>query len=75
MTTLASLVAASLATGTPALQAGLGGDPVGQLLIALVAIALLVVVGKFVLALAWRLITIGIVVVAVLYLLSVVGIF
>lgn len=60
--------------GTLPLQAGVTGDPVAQLLIALVAIAILVVVGKFVLALAWRIITIGIVIVAALYLLSTLGV-
>ncbi len=59
--------------GAVPLQPGVAGDPVARLLIALVAVALLVVVGKFVLSLAWRLITIGIVVVAVLYLLSTLG--
>ena len=55
-------------------QAGPLGSPLGQLLLALVAVALVVVVGKFVLSLAWRLVTIGVVVVAALYLLSAVGI-
>ncbi|MWV64743.1 hypothetical protein GRS48_07895 [Halorubrum sp. JWXQ-INN 858] len=57
------------------LQAGITGDPVGQLLIALVAVALVIVVGKFVLSLAWRIVTIGVVVVAVFYLLSTLGLF
>ncbi|WP_245809915.1 hypothetical protein [Halorubrum vacuolatum] len=62
--------------GAPdAMQAGLGGDPIAQLLIALVAIALVIVIGKFVLSLAWRLVTIGVVVVAIIYGLSAVGVF
>lgn len=59
--------------GTVPLQAGLAGDPAGQLLIALVAVAILVIVGKFVLSLAWRLISIGIVLVAIWFLLSTLG--
>nr|WP_232745049.1 hypothetical protein [Halorubrum aethiopicum] len=54
-------------------QAGVLGDPIGQLLVALVVAAIVIVVGKFVLKLAWRLITIGILVVAVFYGLSVAG--
>ncbi|WP_394351158.1 hypothetical protein [Halorubrum sp. CBA1125] len=64
---------AALATSVP-LQAGFLGSPMGQLLAALVAAALVVIVGKFVLSLAWRLITIGIVVVAALFLLSTLGV-
>lgn len=63
---------AALATSLP-LQAGIMGSQAGQLLIGLVAIALVIIVGKFVLSLAWRLVTIGIVVVAVLFLLSTLG--
>lgn len=63
---------AALATSMP-LQAGLMGSQMGQLLVGLVAIALVIIVGKFVLSLAWRLITIGIVIVAALFLLSTVG--
>ena len=54
-------------------QAALLGSQFGQLLVALVAVALVIVVGKFVLKLAWRLVTIGIVVVAAFYLLSAIG--
>jgi len=64
---------AALAASLP-LQAGLLGTQMGQLLVALVVIALVIIVGKFVLKLAWRLITIGIVVVAVLFVLSTVGV-
>ncbi|MBP1922270.1 high-affinity Fe2+/Pb2+ permease [Halorubrum alkaliphilum] len=54
-------------------QTGVLGEPVGQVLVALVVIALVIVVGKFLLSLAWRLITIGIVVVAVVFGLSAAG--
>ncbi|WP_256402506.1 hypothetical protein [Halorubrum salinum] len=64
---------AELAASTP-LQAGILASPTGQLLAALVAAAIVIVLGKFVLKLAWRLVTIGIVVVAAAYLLTVLGI-
>ena len=54
-------------------QGALLGSQIGQLLVALFAVALIIVVGKFVLKLAWRLVTIGIVVVAAFYLLSTLG--
>jgi len=67
---------ASLAALTPSLplQAGLLASQTGQLLVALVAVALVIVVGKFVLKLAWRLVTIGIVLVAAFFLLSTAGV-
>ncbi|WP_144925751.1 hypothetical protein [Halorubrum salsamenti] len=64
---------AALAASVP-LQAGILASQTGQLLVALVAIAVVIVLGKFVLKLAWRLVTIGIFVVAVLYLLSLLGV-
>jgi len=63
----------TVAFGAVPLQSGIAGEPAGQLLIALVLIALVVIVGKFVLSLAWRLISIGIVVVAAWFLLSTIG--
>jgi|GEM_PF-259664 len=72
----ASYVAPGVTSGSwvpAALQAGLAGDPVAQLLVALVVIAVVIVVGKFVLKLAWRLVTIGVVVVAILYALTTIG--
>jgi len=54
-------------------QTGVLGEPVGQVLVALVVVALVIVVGKFLLSLAWRLITIAVVVVAVVFGLSVAG--
>ena len=68
--TASSLALAGLVASV---QAALLGSQVGQLLVALVAVALVIIVGKFVLKLAWRLITIGIVVVAAFYLLSTLG--
>ncbi|MFC7323330.1 hypothetical protein ACFQMF_01920 [Halorubrum rutilum] len=67
---------ASLAASVSSLplQAGLLGSQAGQLLVALVAVALVIVVGKFVLKLAWRLVTIGIVLVAAFFLLSTAGV-
>ncbi|MFC6753668.1 hypothetical protein [Halorubrum tibetense] len=81
MTTFAAAVASGIATahasvpGIPGAlaQAGVLGDPMGQLLIALVVIAVVIVVGKFLLSLAWRLITIAVVVVAVAFGLSAAG--
>ena len=63
---------AALASSLP-LQAGLLASQAGQLLVALVAVAIIIVVGKFVLKLAWRLVTIGIVLVAAFFLLSTIG--
>jgi hypothetical protein len=68
---IASLLAA--ASSLP-LQGGLFAGQAGQLLIALVAVAIIIVVGKFVLQLAWRLVTIGLVLVAAFFLLSTVGV-
>jgi hypothetical protein len=70
------MIASSLALAdiTALAQAGAIGGQTGQLLVALVVVALVVIVGKFVLKLAWRLVTVGIVVVAALYLLSAAGV-
>lgn len=68
-----SVLLAEIASLMP-LQAGLLGSQVGQLLAALVVVALVIIVGKFVLKLAWRLVTIGIVVVAVFYALTALGV-
>jgi len=67
---------ASLAASASSLplQAGVLGSQAGQLLVALVAVALVIVVGKLVLKLAWRLVTIGIVLVAAFFLLSTAGV-
>ena len=44
-------------------QAGLLGTELGQLLIALIAMLVVLVVGRVVLKIAWRLVTIGVVLV------------
>ena len=62
--TASSLALAGLAA--PA-QAALLGSQVGPLLVALVAVPLVIVVGQFVVTLAWRLVPIGIVVVPRFY--------
>jgi len=49
---------------------GLLGGPLGQLLLALVAIGVVIVVGRVVLKVAWRLVTIAAVVVGLLVLAS-----
>lgn len=69
----ASLAAIAALATSPTLQAGFLGTQTGQLLAALVAAAIVIVVGKFVLKLAWRLVTIGIIVVAAFFLLSTAG--
>lgn len=45
--------------------------PLGKLLVAIVALALVVFIGRFVLGIAWKLVRIGIVVVGALWLVSV----
>ncbi|WP_435097456.1 hypothetical protein [Halorubrum sp. N11] len=74
--TVGSDMTASLAAlvASEPLQAGLLASQPGQLLVALVAVAIVIILGKFVLKLAWRLVTIGIVLVAVFYLLSMLGV-
>lgn len=76
MTALTPAVASGLTAGLGSVltQAGVFGDPMGQLLVALVVVALVIVVGKFLLSLAWRLITIAVVVVAVAFGLSAAGV-
>lgn len=51
-------------------QSGVAGFDYGQLLVALVAVAVIILFGRAALHLAWRLVTIVVVVVAVLYLVS-----
>ncbi|QHS17637.1 hypothetical protein [Halopenitus persicus] len=59
--------------GTLPLQPGFVSTPLGQVLIALVAVAIVIVIGRVVLAIAWKLVTIAAVVVALLLLLSTSG--
>jgi len=49
---------------------GLLGGPIGQALLAIVAVGVVVVVGRVVLSVAWRLVTIAAVVVGLLFLAS-----
>lgn len=70
MSTTAAVVASLASLSFLPLQfGGLFAGPVGQLLLGLVVLAVVLVVGRFVLNVAWRLVTIAIVVVAVLWLL------
>lgn len=60
-----------LATPTLAALLQLGGAldaPLGELLVALVAVGVVILVGRVLLRLAWRLVTIGAVVVGLLFL-------
>lgn len=50
----------------------LGGSPLGNLLVALVVIALILFIGRYVLSMAWRILKIAIVVVGIVWLVSVV---
>jgi len=61
-----------LPTVVAPLQAELLTSPLGVLGV-LVALAVVILVGRFVLSMAWRLVVIGIVVVAGLYVLSLLG--
>lgn len=75
MSTLTSTFATllPLLTGLP-LQGPLPSGMLGQAIIAVVAIGLIVLVGRFVLSIAWKLVLIAAVVVGALWLLSVLGI-
>jgi hypothetical protein len=46
------------------------GSPIGRLAIAIVAIAIIIIVGKIVLNIAWRILTIAAVIVGIWYLLT-----
>lgn len=54
------------------LQMGLLATPLGKLLVALVVIALVLILGRLVMNLAWRLLKIAIIIVGLLWLVSVV---
>ncbi|MFD1598924.1 hypothetical protein [Halobellus rarus] len=64
----------SAAALVPLQLGGLLSEPLGQALAVIVAIAVIVVVGRIVLKIAWRLVTIAAVVVGALLLLSFFGI-
>jgi hypothetical protein len=49
---------------------GVLGEPLGQLLLTIVVIGIIIVVGRVVLKIAWRLVTIAVVVVGLLLLAS-----
>lgn len=53
-----------------ALQLGLLNTPLGRILAAIVVIGIVILIGRIVLRVAWRLVTIAAVVVAVLFLAS-----
>jgi hypothetical protein len=55
------------------LVGALGGVPLQNLLVAIVALAVIVLVGRFVLHVAWKLLVVAGVVVGLLYVLSLVG--
>lgn len=63
----------ALLQAVPFLQAGLFETPIGQLLIVLVGIAVVILIGRLVLRIAWRLVTIAAVVVAIALALSMIG--
>lgn len=63
----------SASVGLLAAVPGLGGllaTPLGKLLVALVAITVIVLVGRFVLSVAWRLLVVATIVVAALWVVS-----
>ncbi|MGB9987404.1 hypothetical protein [Salarchaeum japonicum] len=49
------------------------GSPLGNLLVAIVALLVIVLVGRFLLSVAWKLLLVAGIVVAALYVLSVLG--
>lgn len=65
---------ASAAAFAPMQLGGLLSEPLGQALAVIVAIAVVVIVGRIALKIAWRLVTIAAVVVGALLLLSFFGI-
>ena len=68
-TTAAASLASFVGPPAPLQFGGLFAGPIGQLLVGLVVLAVVLVVGRFVLNVAWRLVTVALVVVAVLWLL------
>lgn len=67
------LGALALLQVAPFLQAGLLDTQVGQLLIVIVGIAVVILVGRIVLRIAWRLVTIAAVIVGIALLLTMFG--
>jgi hypothetical protein len=62
-----------LPTATTALQSGLSLTSPGAILVVLLVLAAIIVVGRVLMAMAWRLVIIGIIVVGTLYVLGVLG--
>lgn len=55
------------------LQPGVFASPLGRILLALIGIAVVLIVGRFLLSLAWKIVTIAAVIVGLLLLLSMFG--
>lgn len=55
------------------LQPGVFTSPLGRILLALIGIAVVLIVGRFLLSLAWKIVTIAAVIVGLLLLLSMFG--
>lgn len=62
-------------TGLPSvlLQPDIFASPLGQILLTLIGIAVVLIIGRFLLSLAWKIVTIAAVVVGLLLLLSMFG--
>lgn len=75
-TTFASVLAQTFAAGAtlPLQLGGLLATELGQLLVAVAVIGVVVLVGRIVLRVAWRLVTIAVLIIAVLFVLSTLGI-
>lgn len=55
------------------LQPGVFASPLGRILLALIGIAVVLIIGRFLLSLAWKVVTIAAVIVGLLLLLSMFG--
>lgn len=62
-------------TAAVLLQSGIFASPLGQLLLTLIGVGITIVVLRFVLSIAWKLVSIGAVVVGALLVLTTVGFF
>jgi hypothetical protein len=69
----ATALAEALAASAPQAARTLAADPLGQLLVAIVVAGAVVLVGRLLLSLAWKLLLLAGVVVAVLYAVSIAG--
>lgn len=68
------LVSQALLAADPLVVPGLFASPLGRLVVAMVLIAVIILVGKVILNIAWRLLMIAAIVVATWYILTIVGI-